>query len=272
MKETGPLLKTARPVVLLVDDSEDTLDNLFRDLKGEYRICTAKNGDEAMAILQQELVQLVVSNVVMPGMDGLELCGKIKSTPELGHIPVILLTAQTSLQSKIQALKAGADACIEKPFSMEYLYAQIDNLLENRLKLKEWYANTPFLPINSTGHAKEDKIFWKQLTDHILHNLWDADLDVKRIALLMNMSKSTLSRKIKSIAGLSPGDVIHLARLKKSVDLINAGNFRINELAKKVGYHHPAQFRRNFQKQFKMSPAAYIEKVRNALRSNARIL
>ena len=261
----GPLPGTARPVILLVDDSEEILDYLTQDLQKKYQLCTATDGQEALSILQHEWVQLVVSDVMMPQMDGFELCAAIKSTPELSHIPVILLTGKNTLQSKIQGLKTGADAYIEKPFSLEHLHAQIDNLLDNRLKLKESYARSPLLYTNNTTHSKEEEIFWKQLTDRILGHLHDTDLDVERIAVLMNMSKSTLNRKIKSISGLSPSDVINLARLKKSADLISTGNYRINELAKAVGYSYPAQFRRNFQKQFKMSPAEYIEKVKRAI-------
>lgn len=264
MKEMGPFLKTAKPVVLLVDDSEDILDYLSHDFNKKYHTYTAKNGQEAIAILQHEFIQLVVSDVMMPKMDGFEFCETIKSTPALSHIPVILLTAKNTLQSKIQGLNTGADAYIEKPFSLDHLYVQIDNLLENRLKLKECYARSPLVLINKVVYSKEDEVFWKQLTDMIFSNLQDTDLDVERIAALMNMSKSTLHRRIKSISDMSPSDVINLTRLKKSADLMNGGNFRINELAEEVGYHYPAQFRRNFQKHFKMSPAEYIEKVKSA--------
>ena len=265
MKGMGPFLKTDRPVILLVDDSEDIVEYLSRDFSKKYHTYTAKDGYAAMAILQQQFVQLVVSDVMMPGMDGFELCTTIKSTPELLHIPVILLTAKNTFQSKIQGLKTGADAYIEKPFSLDLLYVQIDNLLENRLKLKESYARSPHMHSSSIAHSKEDETFWKQLTAMILSNLHDADLDVEKIAVLMNMSKSTLYRRMQSISGMSPSDVINLTRVKKSADLISAGNFRINELAKEVGYNYPAQFRRNFQKQFKMSPAEYIEKVKSAI-------
>ncbi|WEK34743.1 MAG: response regulator [Candidatus Pseudobacter hemicellulosilyticus] len=270
MEEMGPLLKTAKPIILLVDDSEDILEYLSHDFSKKYHTYTAKDGLEAFSLLQYEFVQLVVSDVMMPKMDGFELCEKIKSTPELSHIPVILLTAKNTLQSKIQGLKLGADAYVEKPFSLDYLYVQIDNLLENRLKLKECYARYPLLHLNSIAISKDDELFWKQLTETIVANMRDTELDVERIAVLMNMSKSTLYRRIKTISGMSPSDVINLTRLKKSADMINAGNFRINELASEVGYNYPAQFRRNFQKQYNMSPADYIEKVKNVMNMNAR--
>jgi DNA-binding response OmpR family regulator len=265
MEEMVPLSKTAMPVILLVDDSEEILDYLSQSLSGKYHVHTAMDGHEALAILHNEWVQLVVSDVVMPQMDGFELCSTIKSTAGLCHIPIILLTGKSSLESKIDGLKTGADAYIEKPFSLDLLLAQIDNLLENRVKLKESYARSPLLHVGNTPHSKEEEVFWKELTDLILSKLSDTDLNVERIAQLMNMSKSTLSRKIKYVSGMSPSDVINLVRLRKSTDLIGAGNFRVNELAKAVGYHYPAQFRRNFKKQFKMPLAQYIKRVRQAI-------
>ncbi len=134
------------------------------------------------------------------------------------------------------------------------------------MKLKESFAKSPLAHINSPGYSKEEELFWKQLTATILENLQDAALDVEKIALLMHMSKATLYRKMKTTSGMSPSDVINLTRLRKSAELMTAGNFRINEVAKEVGYTYPAQFRRNFQKQFRMTPAEYIEKVRSATR------
>lgn len=267
-----PLSNSAMPVILLVDDSEEILDYLSQALSGKYLIHTATDGHEALCILQNEWIQLVVSDVVMPQMDGFELCSTMKSTAGLCHIPLILLTGKSSLESKIDGLKTGADAYIEKPFSLDLLLAQIDNLLENRVKLKESYARSPLLYIGNTPHSKEEEVFWKHLTDLILSKLPDTDLNVERIALLMNMSKSTLTRKIKYVSGMSPSDVINLVRLKKSTDLISSGNFRVNELAKAVGYHYPAQFRRNFKKQFKMPLTQYIKRVRQAISTKINML
>lgn len=265
MEYMVPLSATVRPVILLVDDSEELLDYLSQELSGKYQVYTAPDGQEALAVLQQEPIQLVVSDVAMPRMDGYALCAALKATPALCLIPIILLTGNNTLTSKIAGLKAGADAYIEKPFAPDLLTTQIDNLLQNRQKLQEAYARSPLLYLNSTAHSKAEALFWKELTQLILDHLPDTDLNVEKIAQLMNMSKSTLNRRIKCISGMSPSDVINLVRLKRSTDLISAGNFRVNELARAVGYHYPAQFRRNFQKQFKMPLGQYIEKVRRSI-------
>lgn len=261
MKGISQILKTTKPGILIVDDSEDILDYLSHDMKDNYMVHTARNGDEALPVLQQEYIQLVVSDVVMPLVDGFELCERIKLTLELSHIPIILLTAKNTLQARIQGLKAGADAYIEKPFSLEHLYAQIENLLASRVKLKESYARSPLVHINSIAHSKMDEAFLEQIVSTILGHLYETQLDVERLCVLMNMSKPTLYRKIKSISDLSPHDIINLTRLKKAADLINSGNHRVNELAEEAGYNSPGQFRRNFYKYFNMSPSEYIDKV-----------
>ncbi|RFS26675.1 DNA-binding response regulator [Chitinophaga silvatica] len=261
MEGISEILKKTKSSILIIDDSDDILDYLSHDLGKEYKVHTAKNGEAALALLQQEFVQLVVSDVMMPKMDGFELCEKIKFTLELSHIPIILLTAKNTLQARIQGLKVGADAYIEKPFSLDHLYAQIENLLAGRLKLKECYAKSPLVHINSIAHTKMDEAFVEQLVGVILKHLDETELDVERLSLLMNMSKPTLYRKIKSISDLSPHDIINLTRLKKAADLINSGNHRVNELAEETGYNSPGQFRRNFYKYFNMSPSEYIDKV-----------
>ena len=131
-----------KPVLLLVDDNEEILDFLSEDLNEKYTVLKALNGQEALACLTREPVQLVISDIMMPVMDGYELCRNIKSNFEYSHIPVILLTAKNTLQSKIEGLELGADAYIEKPFSPEHLQVQIANLLSNRNKIREYFASS----------------------------------------------------------------------------------------------------------------------------------
>jgi two-component system cell cycle response regulator len=261
MEGIDQILKPAKPGILIVDDNDDILEYLSHDMEKSYHVFTAKDGDKAFSVLQHELIQLVVSDVMMPKLDGFELCEKIKLTLELSHIPVILLTAKNTLQARIQGLKAGADAYIEKPFSLDHLYAQIENLLASRLKLKQCYAQLPHVHINSIAHTQMDEAFLERLVNTILAHLDETQLDVERLSVLMNMSKPTLYRKIKSISDLSPHDIINLTRLKKAADLIHSGNHRVNELAEEAGYNSAGQFRRNFYKYFKMSPSEYIDKV-----------
>jgi two-component system cell cycle response regulator len=197
---------------------------------------------------------------MMPIIDGFELCSLIKSNFEFSHIPVILLTARNTLQSKIEGLELGADAYIEKPFSPEYLQVQIANLLTNRNKIKEYFASSPLVHIKSMAYSRADELFLERINEAILKNLGDSELDVEKLARFMNMSKPTLYRKIKSLSDLSPNEIINITRLKKAAELLVEGNYKIYEVANMVGYASQTNFGRNFLKQFGMTPSDYLSK------------
>ncbi len=248
------------PLLLLVDDNEEILEFLERVLKNKYAILKAEDGKEALKILQTEAIQLVVSDVMMPVMDGFELCRIIKSDVEYSHIPVVLLTAKNTIQSKVEGLELGADAYIEKPFSKEHLLAQIASLIANRNMIREFYASSPLVHLKSMAHTKADERFLETLNDTICEHIEDADLDVEKLAKIMNMSRITLYRKIKAISVLTPIEVINITRLKKAAELLAEGDHKIYEIADMVGFSSQSNFARNFQKQFGMSPTEYIKK------------
>lgn len=250
--------KNLNITVLLVDDNEDIIDFITDDLSEQYHVLSAGNGVKALEILRSEPVQIVISDVMMPEMDGFELCSAIKSSAELSHIPVILLTAKNTLQSKIEGLELGADAYVEKPFSPEFLQVQISSLLKNRDKVKAYLASSPLLHIKTTTYTRADELFLEKLGQIISNSLSDPDLDVDHLADHMNMSRPTFYRKVKAISDLSPNELINLARLKKSAELLNEGTLKIYEIAELVGYSSQTQFGRNFSRQFGMSPSDYL--------------
>ena len=247
-----------KPIILIVDDNEEILEFIENELNENYSIIKALNGEEALSILKKEVVQLVISDIMMPIMDGLELCKIIKTDFEFSHIPVILLTAKNTLQSKIEGLEIGADAYIEKPFSPDYLRVQIANLLLNRAKIKQYFVSSPLVHLKSMAHTKTDELFLEQLNEAINNNLEDTKLDVEKLAKLVNLSKPTLYRKIKSISDLTPNEIINIARLKKAAVLLLEGNYKIYEVADMTGYGSQTNFGRNFLKQFNMTPSDYV--------------
>lgn len=244
--------------LLLVDDNEEILEFLEHELAEKYSILKAHNGQEALNVLAENAVQLVIADVMMPVMDGFELCRMIRKSFEYSHIPVILLTARNTLQAKIEGLELGADAYIEKPFSPEHLQVQIANLLTNRNKIKEYYASSPLVHIKSMAYSKADELFLEKINECISENLGDTELDVEKLARLVNMSKPTLYRKIKSISDLSPNEIINITRLKKAAELLVEGHYKIYEVASIVGYASQTNFGRNFLKQFGMTPSDYL--------------
>jgi two-component system cell cycle response regulator len=262
LEQPIPATEALKPVILLVDDNDEILDFIADDLSEKYQVLTAKNGLEALEILQNEIVQLVISDIMMPVMDGFELCERMKSGMDFGHIPVILLTAKNTLQSKIEGLELGADAYVEKPFSPEFLQVQISSLIKNRNKIKAYFASSPLIHIKSMAYSKADELFLGKLQDTIHKNLDNPDLDVEHLAENMNISRPTLYRKIKSISDLSPNELINLARLKRGAELLNDGVLKIYEISEMVGYKSQTHFGRNFSRQFGMSPSDYINSKR----------
>jgi len=246
------------PAILLVDDEEEILEFLERMLRHNYTIFKGENGQEALKILAGEAIQLVISDVMMPEMDGFELCKKIKSSFEFSHIPVVLLTARNTLQSKVEGLELGADAFIEKPFSKEHLQAQIASLIKNRCRIREYFASSPLVHIKSMAHSKADERFLEVLNEIIQKNIDDENLDVEQLARIMNMSRITLYRKIKSISNLTPVELINITRLKKAAELLVEGDHKVCEVADNLGFSSQSNFARSFLKQFNMTPTDYV--------------
>lgn len=249
--------------ILLVEDSEELLNFLADELKETYLIFKALNAEIAREILEKENIQLIISDVMMPGMNGFELCKLIKTNLETSHIPVILLTSKSPMEAKLEGLESGADAYIEKPFSIKHLKVHVNNLIENRKHIMAYYASSPLAHIKSIATTKTDEAFIKKLDEIIFENMADHDLSVDTLADLMYMSRSTFYRKIKDISNLGPNELINITRLKKSAELLKTGKYRIFEVAEKVGYNSTTSFGRNFHKQFGMTPSEYMNKESN---------
>lgn len=244
-------------VILLVEDNKEILDFIARELSADYTVIKAQNGAEALEKIGAANIQLIISDIMMPIMDGYSLCREVKSNMEYSHIPVILLTAKTSLQSKIEGLELGADAYIEKPFSQPHLLAQIRSLLNNRNKIKEHFANSPLANIKTMAYSRADEKFLLAVNDHIQANIANPEFNVDQLARMMNMSRPTLYRKIRGLSNLSPNELINITRLKKAAELLSAGDHKIYEVAEAVGYSLAANFSRDFMKQFNISPSEY---------------
>lgn len=247
-----------KPLLLLVEDNKEISVFIQRELSVVYQVLKAYNGQEALDILQKENVQVVISDIMMPVMDGIELCRRMKTDLQYSHIPIILLTAKNTLHSKIEGLEVGADAYIEKPFSFEHLMAQIANLINNRTIIKEYFARSPLTHIKGIACSNADKQFLEQLNNVINERIADMELDVDQLSKLMNISRPTLYRKINALSNLTPNELINLSRLKKAAELLAEGSYKINEVANMVGYSLQTNFSRDFHKQFGVTPSAYI--------------
>lgn len=243
--------------ILIIDDNEDILEFLSEVLSDNYTLHLAPDGERAQEILSTEVVNLIISDIMMPGIDGFELCKLLKENVDYCHIPIILLTSKNTYSAHIEGLEVGADAYIQKPFSPELLQYQIANLLKNRLKIKDHFASSPFEDVRVMAHSKTDEAFLKKLDEYIRKNLKDPNMDIDKLSDYMNMSRPTFYRKIKSLSSLSPKELIDLTRLKKAANMISQNEYTLFEIAKAVGYSSQSLFTRNFQKYFKVTPLEY---------------
>ena len=241
-----------------MEDNAEMNKFLVRQLSESYKVLTAANGVEALKILQESIINLIISDVMMPEMDGLELCDTVKTELDYSHIPIILLTAKTTLQSRIDGLKAGADAYIEKPFSMEYLKVSISSLLKNREQLQATFMHSPFTPTNNMVISKADEEFLKKLNNLIQTNMQNPEFSLIDMADQLCMSRSSLNRKIKGLLDLTPNDYLRIERLKKAAQLLKEGSCKINEVCYMVGFNTPSYFTKCFQKQFGVLPKEFI--------------
>ena len=259
LEDEAPEMPGQKAVVLVVEDN-DTMRDLIRNaLVKDYDILSAGDGEEALSIVRNSRVDLVVSDIMMPRMDGCELCNAIKEDLSLSHIPVLLLTAAVGVETHIRSLKSGADAYIEKPFKMDVLKANISNLFRNRDIRNEQFSSSPLSHYNFSSVSKVEQDFMNSLHAFIQDHISETELTIDRLADAMAVSRATLTRKVKANTGLTVNEYVRISRLKKAVELLAENNYRINEVAYLVGYTSPSYFTLSFQKQFGMLPSEFIK-------------
>lgn len=261
--EVTYIQEEGRPSILIVEDNKEMSHFIADEVNQSYNVLIAGNGAEAIELLKSHSVQLIISDVMMPIMDGFALLKEVKTDIEFSHIPVILLTAKNTLQSRLEGLELGADAYIEKPFSSNLLMAQISNLLSNRDNIRKFYFKSPIANMKSMAYTKADENFLEKLNNIINENISNPDLDVNMIADLMHLSRPTLYRKIRAISDLTPNDLIKISRLKKAAELLIQGNMKIYEISETVGFSSQSYFWSAFIKQFGTSPSKYAKEHRN---------
>lgn len=247
------------PRILAVDDNNDMTAFLSSNLGGLYIVDTAENVSEAFKLLRTHSYKLIISDIMMPDIDGFSFTRRLKSDSELSHIPIILLSARTEVASKTEGLHSGADAYIEKPFSMQYLKAQIASLISNRENILESFKKSPLMPFSVLATNKNDEIFIKNLNDEIHKHLSDEHFTVESLADIFAVSRSSLQRKVKTISGMTPGDYLRSFRLKTACRLLLNTEKRINEIAFEVGFNSASYFTKAFIKMYDMTPSEFIE-------------
>ena len=246
-----------QPVLLVVDDNEEMLSFIASHFESNYTVVTATNGREALECMAHSKVSLIICDWMMPVMDGVEFLKAVRGNENYSHIPFVMLTAKTDNTSKIQTIRCGADAYVEKPFSIGYLDARIDNLLEMRRLLREKYSNSPFEPITTLAPTQVDNELLTRMQALIDENLGNPDLNVDFLAERLGISRSGLYDKIRSLADVTPHELIQLSRLKKAAEYLAEGKYRVQEVSYMVGINNSSYFSRLFQKQFGVKPSEF---------------
>lgn len=263
-KETGERHTTAasenKHTVMIVEDNENLRELIRHLLESQFRIITAEEGQEAIQLLTEQSVDLVVSDIMMEGMDGLALCQWIKNTFEYCHIPVILLTAKHGDSSRIEGYNSGADGYITKPFSFQVLQARIDNLLKQQDLRSSRYRNQVVIEVEKLDYTSMDEQFLRQAIACVNAHIADSSFSRTDFVREMNTSRTVLTEKLKSLTGLTPAAFVLDIRLRAARELLEKQrHIRVSDLAYTAGFNDPKYFSMCFKKKFGTSPREYAE-------------
>ena len=257
-KKTGKAKNRMR--ILIVEDEEEILSYLKEELEGDYRIMTRKNGREAYDTILADTPDLVISDIMMPEMDGLSLCRKIKQNTNVNHVPVILLTAKSKPEDTMEGMATGADAYMVKPFNTELLKSTIANLLANRKLLKSKFSGAQQQEdkVQKLSMKSADEILMSKIMKVINENLSNPDLNVEMLAANVGLSRVHVHRKLKELTNLSARDFIKNIRLQQAAALLKEKKLTVSEVAYATGYTNLSHFSSSFKEVHGMSPKEYM--------------
>lgn len=249
-----------KPTLLIIEDNPDVLLFLKSDLDRDYTILTENNGVDGLNTATNEVPDLIISDIMMPRMDGIALSRILKENEKTNHIPIILLTAKSLDQDKIEGLKTGADAYFSKPFNIDVLKAQITSIINNRLKLQKKLAGKRFISELEIPENKMDEVFLKKTIKIIEEKIDTEKINPEYLSEMLNMSQRQLYRKIKAVSGSTVQEFITRIRMEKASEMLSTTSLSISEIAYKVGFSEVSNFSRTFSKHFECSPTKYAKR------------
>jgi DNA-binding response OmpR family regulator len=252
----------SKPILLIVEDNPDVIEYIRHSLDDHYRTIEAKDGCEGLDVAANTIPDLIISDVMMPNMDGFQFCEKVKTNERTSHIPVILLTARAGEASKIEGLETGADDYITKPFSIHELSIRAKNLIEQRKKLREYFSQHTIKIREPEEMIKRsvDRQFLKRIISIIEQNLSDSAFGTPNLAREIGLSRSQLYRKLYAITNYAPNEFIRLLRLRRAEQLLRNKTGNVTEVAYEVGFNHISYFAKCFQQTFGYTPSEYIHR------------
>ena len=260
------LKEDSNPVLLIVEDNEDLRRYIRSYFENDFQIIEAKDGVEGFEGAIENLPDIIISDVMMPNMDGFELCQKLKGDQRCSHIPLILLTARASTESKMEGLETGADDFITKPFDPAELQVRVKNLIDQRKRLAKYYMDNiqhpdlaSLISIPHSGITQIDKEFLKKAVDIIVENMAEPEFNLEEYSSKIALSRVQLHRKLKGLLNMSPGNLIRLLRLKRAAELLKKGAGNVTEIAFEVGFNNLSYFAKCFHEEFGCLPSEYFK-------------
>jgi YesN/AraC family two-component response regulator len=254
-------LKSEKPLILIIDDSNDIIDFVRISLFNKYNFITAEDGEEGFTKAIKFLPEIIISDIMMPVMDGLTLCKKIKENSKTSHISMVLLTAKDQMAHKVEGIRTGADVYITKPFEMEFLEANIDHLIIRKKELSDYFKNELITePASISEKESVDDTFVKKVINLIEANISNPDFGVEALSDEIGMSSTHLYRKLKSITHISANEIIKKYRLKKASLLLKNNEGNISNIMYDVGFSNLSYFSKCFKIEFGLTPKEFQQK------------
>ncbi|WP_282122601.1 hybrid sensor histidine kinase/response regulator transcription factor [Algibacter mikhailovii] len=251
--------KSKLPVLLVVDDNTDIRNFIAQMLKEDYLIYQAENGKEALELAKSLQPNIIVSDVLMPVMNGFEFCENLKTKPETSHIPIIMLTAKSSDESELEGLKLGADSYIRKPFKIEFLKTKLINIINERENLRKRFNRKIILQPNEVTVTSVDEKFLQQAIAIVEKHMSNTDFNVETLVQEMNFSRSNIYMKFKELTGFSSSEFIRNIRLKRAMQLLQSSGLTVKEIMYMTGFNTGSYFSKCFKKQFGVLPSEYLK-------------
>jgi len=242
---------------LIIEDNEDIRQYIASILSPKYKILTAKDGLEGLDIARNKIPDIIVSDLMMPKLDGLSLSKKLKTDERTSHIPIIILTAKADMNSKIEGLESGADDYLIKPFNEKELKVRIDNLINQRIKLSQHYGQTLSLEPSNIQLTPPDVAFLKKIVDIMEENMSNFKFSVQAFQKEIGMSRMQLHRKIRALTGCSTSEFIRTHRLKRAAQILQTKGISVSEAAYCTGFNSLPYFAKCFKEQFGVTPSQY---------------
>jgi ligand-binding sensor domain-containing protein/signal transduction histidine kinase/DNA-binding response OmpR family regulator len=244
--------------ILVVEDNDELRQYLAGELQKNFIVSQAKDGQEGIDIALSKLPDLIITDIVMPGKDGIELCRTLKSDIRVSHVPILLLTARTGVEEHIEGIDTGADAYLSKPFNIRLLFTQVRQLIDSRRKLYRAFSQNVYMMPGKLAENELDRTFLEQAVSYIVKHITDPQLNVETLADLFNMSRSQVYRKIKALTGKTAVEFVRIVRLKQALTLMESKKYTLAEIAYQTGFASPSYFSKSFREQYGKAPSEFM--------------